>query len=407
MEIKNNAIELKNLYCVFNENLPNEKVALKNINFSFEKGKIYFIIGKSGCGKSTLLSYFNGLSYPKYGSVKIDNFLLDSQYNLNNTIIGEYISDNNFFKLKLKSNDKKYIFFITSKDTNKKILRTFLNANDLSVGKILKIPNKLFFINRVYFSIHACEVEKDFKHNFKLISDFNEIRKEEIKNYSGPFLKRKKVKDFKEIRKKVGVVYQFPEYQLFKSNILEEVMFGPLNLGFSKDEAKNNSINILKYLSIPENYFDKSPFGLSGGQKRRVALSGILASNPEFLVFDEPTAGLDPKGEAEMLKIILESKKQGKTVFVVTHSMEQVLDVADEVIVMDDGQIVKYGKPFDIFMDKDIVNIASVILPNTITFINDLVAKNKKFEMLYKIQPRNVYQLADALIKIKKGKNSV
>ncbi len=403
MKINDIAIELKNLYCVYNEKTDRQFIALRNINYTFKKGKIYFIIGKSGCGKSTLLSFFNGLSFPKYGSVQIGNNVLDSKNNLNNAIINviETVDDSVCKKIKFDKNTQKILIFECASDLRKNQLFIFLNAyNRVKDVSIKSINSKNIKKKNNKNKLYACVVDKNFIFDKKII-----VNTENNKCYTGSLIKKKKVKNYKEIRKQVGVVYQFPEFQLFKPTILEEVMFGPINLGFNKEDAKNNSIKILNELKIPEKYFDNSPFGLSGGQKRRVALSGILASDPEFLVFDEPTAGLDPKGEADMLNIILKAKENKKTIFVVTHSMEQVLEIADEVIVMDDGQIVRSGTPYEIFCDEKIVDIASVILPNTISFINELVKIDNKYKALYGMQPRNAEQLVECLNKIRKVKN--
>lgn len=405
---ENSIIEIKNLYSIYNEKQDNSFVALRNINHTFERGKIYFIIGKSGCGKSTLLSYFNGLSYPQYGSIQILDFNLNSNKNLNDTILNEIVVPNNMLILPLfkniDTNNKKIIILQCSNDTNKNDL--MIKFNDFQrncLFAIKKIPQHILTKWEIKSKnkFYACLVDNNF------ISPFNKINPSNtstinIKSYTGKLIKRKKIKNYKQLRKNVGVVYQFPEYQLFKSTILDEVMFGPINLGYSKQEAKNNSIDTLKKLDINEEYFSHSPFNLSGGQKRRVALSGVLAINPQILVFDEPTAGLDPHGEKEMLKIILNAKKEGKTIFVVTHSMEQVLEIGDEVIVIDDGKIIKNGVPYEIFLDEQIVKTAAIVIPKTIAFINDLVKINDKYKILYKLQPKNAYELSNYLVKIRK-----
>ncbi len=406
MKVDNkNTITIKNLYSVYNEKTPQEFVALRNINYTFKKGLIYFIIGKSGCGKSTLLSFFNGLSYPQYGSVTINDFNLDSKRDLNQTILCETygIKENNLFK-KIEPTQK-VIYLVCSKDANKHFVSVrFIAANRDHIYGIKKVPNKFLTKNlsKDKYKVFALVVDKSYTSSFEVIEACQVNVASTITDTSKRF-ESKKIKNYKELRKQVGVVYQFPEYQLFKATILDDVSFGPINLGMDKEKALDVSMETLKYMGIGEEYFDKSPFGLSGGQKRRVALSGILAIQPEILVFDEPTAGLDPKGEREMLNIILEAKKQGKTTFVVTHSMEQVLDIADEVVVIDDGQIIKAGTPYEIFRDEKITEIASVVLPKTISFINDLIKKDPKYKVLYDMEPRNARELVDCLIKIKKG----
>lgn len=411
MKVNNNAIVIENLYTIYNEKTPQAFLALRNINYAFEKGKIYFIIGKSGCGKSTLLSYFNGLSYPKYGSVKINNFNLESKKNLNEIIHAEICDENldlsHKFKKKYDASKHKIIILQCSADAKKYPVSLKFSATKRDQVYAIKNIKKMLPLSHKTFQskFFALVVDKEY------VSDYPVINMNDVKDYSSSYFTGKrwekhKIKNYKELRKQVGVVYQFPEYQLFKSTILEDVAFGPINLGFSKEEAHQASIKTLAKLGIGDEYLDKSPFGLSGGQKRRVALSGILAINPDILVFDEPTAGLDPQGEREMLQIMLDAKQEGKTVFVVTHSMEQVLEIADEVVVIDDGQIIKAGTPYEIFNDEKITEIASVVLPKTISFINDLIKIDKKYEILYKYQPRNAKELANCLLKIKKGQHA-
>ncbi|MCF0217596.1 MAG: ATP-binding cassette domain-containing protein [Malacoplasma sp.] len=159
----------------------------------------------------------------------------------------------------------------------------------------------------------------------------------------------------------------------------------------------------LKYLTkmgLDESYLDRSPFGLSGGQKKRVAIAGILAIEPKILVFDEPTAGLDPQGEQEMLDIILECKKNNQTIIVITHSMDHVLEVGDYVIVMDEGEIMMHGTPYKVFTNPNLYLHSKMEKPKVIDFIDSLVAKNSKFKQLYDLQPRNIVELTDAIQKI-------
>ncbi len=407
MKIDNkNTITIKNLYSVYNEKTPQEFVVLRDINYTFKKGLIYFIIGKSGCGKSTLLSYFNGLSYPQYGSIIINDFDLDSKKNLNQTILCETNGINIHNKLfKNLDANKKVIYLVCAHDANKHLVSLkFSSLKRENIYAIKKVSKKYLdkhLVNSGH-QVYALVVDSDYCSHFDVIP-MSQINLPSTTIDTGKRFESHKIKNYKELRKQVGVVYQFPEYQLFKATILDDVAFGPINLGMDKEKAKDVSIETLKYMGIGQEYLDKSPFGLSGGQKRRVALSGILAIQPEILVFDEPTAGLDPKGEREMLNIILEAKKQGKTTFVVTHSMEQVLDIADEVIVLDDGQIIKAGTPYEIFKDEKITETASVVLPKTISFINDLIKKDPKYKVLYDMEPRNAKELVDCLIKIKKG----
>src|SRR5574344_1324100 len=165
--------------------------------------------------------------------------------------------------------------------------------------------------------------------------------------------KKKRSKKLFLLRKKVGLVFQFPEYQLFEETVLKDVMFGPLNFGASEDEAKEMAIKALKEVGINEEYFSRSPFELSGGEKRRVAIAGILSLNPEVLVLDEPTAGLDPQGEKEMMKLFKSIYDLGKSIILVTHNMEIVLKYAEEVCVMSKGIMMKETTPLKLFQDTE------------------------------------------------------
>ncbi len=156
--------------------------------------------------------------------------------------------------------------------------------------------------------------------------------------------------NLKELRKKVGLVFQYPEYQLFETTVLKDVQFGPKNLGLTALEVDLRSYEALKQVGIGDDLIDASPFELSGGQKRRVAIAGVLAMKPEVLVLDEPTAGLDPKGRDEILGQIAKIHEERKiTVVLVSHSMEDVADYVERIIVMDGGSIAYDDTPRNVF----------------------------------------------------------
>ena len=171
------------------------------------------------------------------------------------------------------------------------------------------------------------------------------------------------------LRKKVGMVFQFPEYQLFAETILKDVMFGPKNFGLKDEEAKEVAKQSLKEVGIPESYFEKSPFEISGGEKRRVAIAGILASNPDVLVLDEPTAGLDPNGKKEIMNLVKKLHEQGKTIIIVTHDMDLVLNFAKTVIVLHDAKLIEITTPQKLFNSKDLSKY-SLEIPTLYKFIN-------------------------------------
>jgi energy-coupling factor transport system ATP-binding protein len=217
-------------------------------------------------------------------------------------------------------------------------------------------------------------------------------------------VRHKKVKQVKKIRAKIGMVLQFAEYQLFKPTIEKDIIFGPMNFGIKKDEAKKRAKKYIADVGLDESFLPRNPFGLSGGQKRRVAIAGILAIDPDILVFDEPTAGLDPKGENDILNIIEQLKARGKTIFVVTHTMNHALAIADNIVVINNGAIVKTGTTYEIFADKRLVNDVGLSIPSIINTINMLVKNDSRFKQLLVSCPRNIPQLVHQIYKIIDGK---
>ena len=156
--------------------------------------------------------------------------------------------------------------------------------------------------------------------------------------------------DLKKLRSKVGLVFQYPEHQLFEVDVFSDVCYGPKNLGLSKKDVELRAYKALKMVGMDDEYFYQSPFDLSGGQKRRVAIAGVLAMEPEVLILDEPTAGLDPKGRDEILGLIKKLQAEtGMTIILVSHSMEDVANYVDRIIVMNGGSVMLDGVPKDVF----------------------------------------------------------
>ena len=161
--------------------------------------------------------------------------------------------------------------------------------------------------------------------------------------------KKKRDKKTNPLRRNVGLVFQFPEYQLFEETVEKDVAFGPKNFGVDKEEALKRAHEALLRVGLDESFFTRSPFELSGGEKRRVAIAGILAINPKYLVVDEPTAGLDPSGAKEMMDLFEAVHQQGTTLILVTHDMDLVLTYCTDVIVLDHGKVAKVCKPVELF----------------------------------------------------------
>jgi len=200
----------------------------------------------------------------------------------------------------------------------------------------------------------------------------------------GQNLPAKKGEKINDIRSKVGLVFQFPEYQLFENTIIDDIAFGPKNFKHTKNKAYENAKSAASLLKIDEFLFDKSPFKISGGQMRKVAVAGILAINPNILILDEPTRGLDPSGRDEMmetLKII--NEKENKTLIIITHDMDIVAKYAKRVIVLKDGKIVFDGKKEDLFIRPDFFEF-NLELPATIKILKHLENKfNIKLDYKY------------------------
>lgn len=189
-------------------------------------------------------------------------------------------------------------------------------------------------------------------------------------------------KNLRPLRQRVGMVFQFAESQLFESTVQRDVAFGPQNFGVSRTEAFALAKSSVAQVGLPETVLDKSPFDLSGGQMRRVAIAGVLAMRPEILVLDEPTAGLDPAGRRDMMQLFAKLHAAGQTIVLVTHQMDDVADYADQVFVMDQGKMVRSGSPRDVFQDAGWLVAHQLGLPRTTRFARKLQARGFKFAQL-------------------------
>ena len=203
--------------------------------------------------------------------------------------------------------------------------------------------------------------------NALLLPTSGEVTIEDVKITS-----EQKPKVLKALRKKAGLVCQFPEYQPVEETIAKDITFGPRNFGVSEEECEKIARETLKRVGLDESYLERSPFELSGGQKRRVAIAGILAMDPEILVLDEPTAGLDPAGAKEMLDLFKSFQQAGHTVVMVSHDMNQVLEYCDHVVVMNQGKVEKHCTVDELFSQEEYLSSLSIDLPIITHFINEL-----------------------------------
>ncbi|TGY95479.1 energy-coupling factor transporter ATPase [Petralouisia muris] len=179
--------------------------------------------------------------------------------------------------------------------------------------------------------------------------------------------------DRKELRSKVGLVFQYPEHQLFETTVFADVCFGPKNLGLSRKEAELRAFSALKSAGLPEEYWYRSPFELSGGQKRRAAIAGVLAMKPEVLILDEPTAGLDPWGREEILNQIASMHQElNMTILLVSHSMEDVAEYVKRIIVMNQGSILLDGAPKEVFLHQQKLEAAGLLVPQVTYLMQEL-----------------------------------
>ena len=191
-----------------------------------------------------------------------------------------------------------------------------------------------------------------------------------------------KNKDIRQIRKQVGLVFQFAENQIFEETVLKDVAFGPQNFGVSEEDAEQIAREKLALVGIDESLFNRSPFELSGGQMRRVAIAGILAMEPAVLVLDEPTAGLDPLGRKELMNLFKKLHQSGMTIVLVTHLMDDVAEYANQVYVMEKGRLVKRGKPSDVFQDVIFMEEVQLGVPKITAFCKRLADRGVSFKRL-------------------------
>ncbi|MBN6204918.1 energy-coupling factor ABC transporter ATP-binding protein [Ralstonia pickettii] len=210
-----------------------------------------------------------------------------------------------------------------------------------------------------------------------------------------------KPKNMKELRSKVGVVFQYPEHQLFEETVAKDIAFGPENFGVSQQEIEKRTKNVIQAVGLPQEMLERSPFDLSGGQKRRVAIAGVLAVQPEVLVLDEPTAGLDPRGQQEIMDMFADLHKlRSLTTILVTHSMEDALKYADHILILNKGTKFMEGSPEEVFSQKEALQSVQLDVPEAVQFLNGFEEKIGK-KIPFKNQ--SVAEIAQSIKQLIKG----
>lgn len=200
-------------------------------------------------------------------------------------------------------------------------------------------------------------------------------------------------KNLKRLREKVSLVFQFPEAQLFESTVLKDIEYGLKNFGYSEVEANELAKKWLKKVGLPSSVGDRSPFDLSGGQMRRVAIAGVMAYEPDILCLDEPAAGLDPQGKREMFALFKQYQKEGHTVILVTHNMDDVAEYADDVLVLEKGKLLKHATPEDIFSDAQWLSEHHLAMPTANLFAEKLVENDLSID----VNPLTIDKLANEI----------
>lgn len=210
----------------------------------------------------------------------------------------------------------------------------------------------------------------------------------------------KKGYDLRAARFKVGLVFQYPEYQLFEETVYDDIAFGPKNMGLSSEEIRERVLSSAAALEIKPELLKKSPFELSGGQKRRVAIAGVIAMRPEILILDEPAAGLDPKGKERVMRLIEEYReKTGSTVIIVSHSMQTAAQFADRILVLNEGSLYFNGKPDELFKKSNELEKIGLSVPPITRVFHRLIEEGYNL-------PDNIYSACDAakaILNLKRG----
>ena len=279
-----------------------------------------------------------------------------------------------------------------------------IKINHVSFSYLKKTPNEVKALDDVTFEIKDQSITTIIGHTGSgkstLIQLFNALELPESGTIEvDDFLitpHKRKNKRIKQLRKHIASIFQFPEYQLFEETVEKDVAFGLKNYGVKEQEAIKKAHEALSLVGLDESFYKRSPFELSGGEKRRVAIAGILVLNPDILILDEPTAGLDPKGTKTILDLIKKLNREGKTIILVTHDMSVVLDLATDVVVLKEAKIAYQGNPHDLFsLTSDDL---SLDIPPLYAFAHELINKGLNIN-INKI--KNVDDLIEEIRRVK------
>lgn len=299
--------------------------------------------------------------------------VLDITHTFQSNIVEKFDAISN---VKFNINENEYIGIIGPTGSGKTTLIEHLNG--------LLIPTK----GSVEFDYSITKYNKKTKSK-KVIDKTKVIKKS-----------WKKIKNINEIRRLVGIVFQFSEYQLFEETVEKDIIFGPINMGISKEEALKIAKESIVKVGLDVSFLNRNPFELSGGQKRRVAIAGILSMKPKILIFDEPTAGLDPEGSYEILKLFDQLSQEGTTIIIVTHDLDHVLEHTKRTIFIRKGKIIKDGPTLDILSDEKLLIENKMSIPKIINLTNRI---NRKYQMNIPYCT-NVDQFTKIINKIRKEK---
>lgn len=284
--------------------------------------------------------------------------------------------------ISLNLDEKSFVAIVGRTGSGKSTMIQMINALLSPTDGYLKIDD---FIN------HPLKKKKEPK-------NLSKKEKLKFKEEQKSIFQKHRSKDIKKLRKKVGLVFQFPEYQLFEESVEKDVSFGPRNFGMRKEEAIKVAHEAILRVGLNESFFERSPFELSGGEKRKVAIAGILATSPDILIVDEPTAGLDPAAAKETMELFKTIEANGTGIILVTHDMDLVASYAEKVVVMENGEVASVSSPSELF-GKDLTEY-SLQNPHIFDFALRLQRKGLNIDMK---NIRTIDDLSDAIIRSKKN----